>query len=978
MEDNAPSSSVKASHHTLVESTEPTATSAAHHRNSKPGSKAASKAPSVKNVHPETDEPSPLSQEGGAVASKHGSLVDLVTGTSMRASKKNVLGDDNAFGSKHSLKYVSAKELVEQSPEEEQVKSQYHSSAQEIQDVEPSATEEHDTAVPESHGHDHSAPVEDGHEHVQEQAPVASSNKGSKANLIDSVSSKPTSRMASKPASQAGSRANLTSAKLEPLQNPSKPVSRVASKPASQAGSRVNLASAKHEEPHNSSRPVSKAPSKPASEAGSRANLTSGKSHAVTEASPLATPSKPTSRPVSQHASSSKLHHASKPTSQKGSHANLASTSKAGSVDHLASVPTPSPLAEVVTMDPSSSKRASQRGSHTALPHSDEPADAAASSPLPLHSKRDSKTTSHATLSPDPTTSSRPTSQSSQRPTSRSERHSVLVQDLKVLGHDITHISTTSRHELVEHVDKVVQDIFGSSTRGSPAGSRANMNLTGGMSPSGTSPLSAAVASARSPLATGFVTDSNSEGDHSGSRQASKPASRQASKPASRQASKPVSRHASKPVSQAASKTGSRLASRENLGGSGGKVAAVERAAEQELDDFFGIDDPTGVQEKEHVHIVEEPVAEVVDHHKPAQETENEFDMFADDEPEMDMAEEHAKAVEAVADGNDEDLEYDEPYEEHVVEVEVKPVEKEASKTATPKVQSALPVSKPDSGKNQEHAPQEPHSKETDYVSLIGSLRQEIALLRKEIGLRDDKIEGLKEKEHDLMDILAMSKTKGTDVFYKNTRICLDRQKKAYQILVAKLRREIRRLKFQRNSTSDPLVEARYFPYLPRTPFSTTSRQPQPGIIGNLPQRSSDYFALNPPPPTGNHLDSGNRWWWGSGPNLAMHPQSAKSTTSHHVKKPKPTSTTTPNTPAMKAKKSVTKKDDHVMPPIVPAANHGEPKIGDRVCVFVNGSGVLGIVKYVGIFDPCPGAGLWCGIKLHLPRKFFPLLYHSS
>ncbi|KAI9327973.1 CAP Gly-rich domain-containing protein [Obelidium mucronatum] len=55
------------------------------------------------------------------------------------------------------------------------------------------------------------------------------------------------------------------------------------------------------------------------------------------------------------------------------------------------------------------------------------------------------------------------------------------------------------------------------------------------------------------------------------------------------------------------------------------------------------------------------------------------------------------------------------------------------------------------------------------------------------------------------------------------------------------------------------------------------------------------------------------------------------------------------------------------MPPIVPNPNQEEPKVGDRVCVMIDGGRVLGSVKYVGIFDPYPGSGLWCGIKLHLP-----------
>eukprot|EP00842_Homolaphlyctis_polyrhiza_P005405 jgi/Hompol1/5866/HPOL_000116-RA len=99
----------------------------------------------------------------------------------------------------------------------------------------------------------------------------------------------------------------------------------------------------------------------------------------------------------------------------------------------------------------------------------------------------------------------------------------------------------------------------------------------------------------------------------------------------------------------------------------------------------------------------------------------------------------------------------------------------------------------------------------------------------------------------------------------KNARILLARQKKEYQIMIATLKRQIRHLKYQRNSLADPLIEAKYFPYLPRTEFSNSARKPPYGIIGNLPPRSSDYFALNPPEPTGNHPDSGHRWWWEGG-----------------------------------------------------------------------------------------------------------------
>jgi hypothetical protein len=90
----------------------------------------------------------------------------------------------------------------------------------------------------------------------------------------------------------------------------------------------------------------------------------------------------------------------------------------------------------------------------------------------------------------------------------------------------------------------------------------------------------------------------------------------------------------------------------------------------------------------------------------------------------------------------------------------------------------------------------------------------------------------------------------------KNTRILLDRQRKAYQILVAKLRQEVRRLKFQRNSLMDPLLEMQYYPYLPRTPNTKSALKPLLGTIGQLATKSTDYFVLNPPPAVGDPNES--------------------------------------------------------------------------------------------------------------------------
>ncbi|KAJ3126537.1 CAP-GLY domain-containing linker protein 1 [Nowakowskiella sp. JEL0407] len=279
-----------------------------------------------------------------------------------------------------------------------------------------------------------------------------------------------------------------------------------------------------------------------------------------------------------------------------------------------------------------------------------------------------------------------------------------------------------------------------------------------------------------------------------------------------------------------------------------------------------------------------------------------------------------------------------------------------------------------------------------NYIQLVGSLRREIASLKGEIQEKDILVEELHEKEKKL--------------------------KVAYQILVAKLRREVRRLKFQRNSLSDPLIEAKYFPYLPRTPFGTSARKPPIGIIGNLPPRSSDYFALNPPPPTGNHPESGNRWWWGIGPNLSSHLPPPRPKTAPSSNAPIPpgysrkgrnlrpytqsdtskiqTTIRTPVPPGITPKlipiSILVHPEQHIDSQESPStAVQAEPissphpykvnynyesgvnskgithRVGDRVFVVLRGERCPGTIKYVGPFDLQPETGLWCGIKLEKP-----------
>ncbi|KAH6587103.1 hypothetical protein BASA61_006404 [Batrachochytrium salamandrivorans] len=153
----------------------------------------------------------------------------------------------------------------------------------------------------------------------------------------------------------------------------------------------------------------------------------------------------------------------------------------------------------------------------------------------------------------------------------------------------------------------------------------------------------------------------------------------------------------------------------------------------------------------------------------------------------------------------------------------------------------------------------------TDYKTLIEEMRRQVSSLHMEIEERDQTIALLTQSEDELQHQLEDMKKADQTPLVKTARLQLARQRKEYQLTIATLKRHIRNLKYQRNSMADPLMCAKYFPFLPRTEFANSTRTPPYGIIGNLPPRSSNFFALNPPEPTGNHPDSGHRWWWDSG-----------------------------------------------------------------------------------------------------------------
>ncbi|KAI9335598.1 hypothetical protein DFJ73DRAFT_798802 [Zopfochytrium polystomum] len=282
------------------------------------------------------------------------------------------------------------------------------------------------------------------------------------------------------------------------------------------------------------------------------------------------------------------------------------------------------------------------------------------------------------------------------------------------------------------------------------------------------------------------------------------------------------------------------------------------------------------------------------------------------------------------------------------------------------------------------------------YPSLVASLRREIAVLRgsSSVGAMGSRAvtaaseegqEEVDEEEEEEEDGRGEGREEEEREAVKAaTRVLLDRQKKEYQILVAKLRREVRRLRFQRNSLADPLVEIQYFPHLPHVGAMRYNGASPPMGVGMMKPKSADYFPLNPPPPTGNHPDGGARWWWGPtaesdgvGAVVAGAPPRPTTTTTTNAATttprlpplpPPPTASLPPHThhnptPAfvdsLRAAGRVYVHPFPVPTPSVRPATQAGRARGE------NGGG--GMVKYVGAFDPQPHSGLWCGIKLDRP-----------
>ncbi|KAJ1547764.1 hypothetical protein HK405_004988, partial [Cladochytrium tenue] len=268
-----------------------------------------------------------------------------------------------------------------------------------------------------------------------------------------------------------------------------------------------------------------------------------------------------------------------------------------------------------------------------------------------------------------------------------------------------------------------------------------------------------------------------------------------------------------------------------------------------------------------------------------------------------------------------------------------------------------------------------------DLAALVSTLRRQVVALRCELGL--PATASFDEDGED-------SGVGGGGDPDRRLRVLLDRQKKGYQELVGRLRREVRRLKFQRNSLADPLVELQYFPYLPRTSTAPPAAKGQRAVGGGggcgstAAGRATDTFALNPPPPTGRHADNGARWWWGSGAALEAggggggrdagiigaggvverHASTAPAGVVHRGR-------ASWDERVPDGAEAVRVRSKEKMPGATDGAAGatGETavKVGDRAWVVVNDERCLGMVKYVGTFDARPDTGLWCGIKLDRP-----------
>jgi hypothetical protein len=126
------------------------------------------------------------------------------------------------------------------------------------------------------------------------------------------------------------------------------------------------------------------------------------------------------------------------------------------------------------------------------------------------------------------------------------------------------------------------------------------------------------------------------------------------------------------------------------------------------------------------------------------------------------------------------------------------------------------------------------------------------------------------------------------------------------------------------------------------------------GLAADLPSRSTDYFALNPPMPLAEDID-----------NVKAVPETRKPirpmTAPAATREPEPTIVPQP----LQREPSFTKKDSIHSRGYDPE----ELQIEDRVCIIVNGERCLGKVMYLGPLEDTPISELWVGIELERTCK---------
>jgi len=121
------------------------------------------------------------------------------------------------------------------------------------------------------------------------------------------------------------------------------------------------------------------------------------------------------------------------------------------------------------------------------------------------------------------------------------------------------------------------------------------------------------------------------------------------------------------------------------------------------------------------------------------------------------------------------------------------------------------------------HSRDQPDNEDLIY-DLVSTLKSDIISMKGNVSEYQKMIDQIRAHESRMQKELYSLRHSASQSIEQSTRVLLDRQKKAYQILVGKLRREVRRLKFQKNSVSDPLLEQKFFPYLPRTPYGVSAK----------------------------------------------------------------------------------------------------------------------------------------------------------